>query len=87
MLGQTGVKDLGNLADLSPFGADSSGKGTNLLGEPWRSTEHQYPHCSVAPCLGSVLHWSRDQQTPSGSGSARWQAQSLQQEQPLEAFK
>lgn len=34
MLGHTGVKDLGNLADLSPLAAESSGKSINLLGEP-----------------------------------------------------
>lgn len=87
MLGQTGAKALGNLADLSPFAADSSGKGIKLLGEPWRSTKHQYPHCSVAPCPGSVLHRSRDRQAPSESGCEGQQAQILQQGQPLDIFK
>lgn len=86
MLGQTGVKDLGNLADLSPFGADSSGKDLNLL-VSLGGAKHQYPHCSVAPGPASVLHRSRDQQAPSRSGSAGWQAQTLQQGQLLDAFK
>lgn len=81
MLGQTGVKDSGNLADLSPFGADSSGKGLNL------SVSLGGAQSSVAPCPGSVLHWSRDQPAPSRAGSAGWQAQTLQQGQLLDAFK
>lgn len=54
-LGQTHIKALGNLADLSLFAADSSGKDAKPLGELWRSTKQLYPLYTVAHAQERLL--------------------------------
>lgn len=87
VLGQTHVKALGNLADLSLFAAVFKWEGCKTVGRALEKHKADVPPLHCGPCPGKAPHQGRDGQAPSSTGALWQQAWTLWQGQPLDVSK